>query len=200
MTKIRAKHSRTISQRLAKLRKKKNQKQTPQQTPEQAQQISDDQKQQLQWILEQTQLRYNELQDKGDKQLDLNTRLLGFCAISGFTTFLSKSTWDDLSGVGAETTLKLSIKLLFGVVVVAILALCIRSIGFSWDDKHFRDITKLEQEQSLEEKTTSLIKNLSTRIKTLRKGNYLYAIVLYLLYAFYATSLEMLVLAILLYH
>lgn len=200
MTKIRAKHSRTISRRLAKLRKKKNQKQTPQQTPEQAQQISDDQKQLLQWILEQTQLRYNELQDKSDKQLDLNTRLLGFCAISGFTTFLSKSTWDDLSGVGATTTLKLSIKLLFGVVITAIMVFGIHSMALSWDDKHFLDVTKLEQEQSLEERTTSLIKYLNTRIKSLRRGNYLYTIVLYLLYAFYATSLELLVLAILLYH
>lgn len=200
MTRKRTKRSRSASRRRACFHKNNDQTRTSKQNPEQGQQTSGEQNQQLQWILEQTQLRYNELQDKSNKQVNLTERLLGFCAISGFTSFLSQSTWDYLSRWGAESILKFSIGVLFGVVIAAVVALLIRLLCSSWDDKLLHDITKLDQDQSWDKKTYSLIKNLRTRIKTLRTVNFWYTFVLCFLYAAYAASLELLVLAILLYH
>lgn len=49
----------------------------------------------LHWTLKQTQLRYDEAQDRRGKLRELIERLLGFCAIFGFTTLLSKSIWEN---------------------------------------------------------------------------------------------------------
>jgi len=200
MTRKRTKRSRSASRRRACFHKNNDQTRTSKQNPEQGQKASGEQNQQLQWILEQAQLRYNELQDKSSKQVNLTERLLGFCAISGFTSFLSQSTWDYLSRWGAESILKCSIGVLFGVVIAAVVALLIRSLCSYFDDRDFLDITKLDQDQSWDKKTYSLIKNLRTLIKTLRTRNAWYTLVLGFLYVAYAVSLELLVLAILLYH
>ena len=199
MTGKRTKRSGSASRRRARFRKNNDQTRTSQQTPEQGQQTSDDQKQRLQWTLEQTQLRYKELQDKHDKQMDLAARLLGFCAISGFTTFLSKSTWKDLTG-DARSRLRLSVILLFVAVIAAVIVLTYFSIMSSRKDWKLWDITKLEQVQSMEGKTLFLIEILSDQIETLRKSNFFASLAVYAMYVIYAASLEMLVLIIILYH
>ena len=159
----------------------------------------DEHRQQLQWTLEQTQLRCNDLQGKHDKLMDLAARLLGFCAISGFTTFLSKSTWKDLTG-HAKFYLRLSVILLFVAVLAAVFVLIIFSLKFSLRDRRVLDITKLEQEQSTEEKTTSLIETLNSEIERLRKSNYNASFAVYTMYLIYASSLDFLVAIILSYH
>ena len=159
----------------------------------------DEHRQQLQWTLEQTQLRCNDLQGKHDKLMDLAARLLGFCAISGFTTFLSKSTWEDLTGY-AKFCLRTSVILLFAAVIAAVIALIIFSLKSSLRDRRLLDITKLEQEQSTEEKTTSLIETLNSEIERLRKSNYNASFAVYMMYLIYASSLDFLVAIILSYH
>lgn len=159
----------------------------------------DEHRQQLQWTLEQTQLRCNDLQGKHDKLMDLAARLLGFCAISGFTTFLSKSTWQDLTGY-AKFCLRTSVILLFVAVIAAVIALIVFSLQSSLRDRRLLDITKLEQEQSTEEKTTSLIETLNYQIERLRKSNFNASMAVYGMYAIYASSLEILVLIIILFH
>ena len=181
------------------IRKKGGRTQTSQQTHKQGQQMSEDQKQQLQWTLEQTQLRYNELQDKHDKQMDLAARLLGFGAISAFAAFLSKSTSNSLTGK-LWVVVVFFIILLFCAVFIAVLVLCKSSIQFSWDDEELQDITKLNQEQSKEEKTTSLIENLSAQIETLRESNANTSLAIYAMYLMYACSLVVLVLIIIFSH
>ena len=172
-----------------------DQKQPSQQASGQGQQTNDDQKQQLQWTLEQTQLRYKGLQDKYDKLMDLVPRLLGFCAISGFTTYLSNSTWQDLTG-SAKSNLRWSVILLFIAVIIAVTALSAFMVMTSVWDWLFPDIATLEQEQSTEEKTISLIETLSFQIKLLRVINCLIAIAVFIMYLIYAVSLELLVLII----
>lgn len=199
MTGKRTKRSGSASRRRARFRKNNDQTQTSQQTPEQGQQTSDDQKQRLQWTLEQTQLRYKELQDKHDKLMDLAARLLGFCAISGFTTYLSNSTWQDLTGP-AKSNLRRSVILLLIAVIVAVIVLSVFMAMSSFRDWKITDIATLEQEQSTEEKTISLIKTLSDRIEVLRGLNFLITITVFIMYGIYACSLELLVLIIILYH
>ena len=177
------------------IRTKGGRTQISQQTHEQDQQTSDDQKQQLQWTLEQTQLRYNELQDKHDKQMDLAARLLGFGTVSAFAAFLSKSTTNGLTG-GKKIVFIISIILLFLAVFIAILVLSKSSIQFSCDDEELQDITKLNQKKSTEEKTTSLIETLSNRIETLRESNANTSLGIYVMYLIYSASLEFLVLII----
>ncbi|WP_445341612.1 hypothetical protein [Bifidobacterium sp. ESL0820] len=159
----------------------------------------DEHRQQLQWTLEQTQLRCDDLQGKHDKLMDLAARLLGLCAISGFTTFLSKSTWQDLIGA-ARFYLRWSVILLFVAVIAAVFVLIFFSVKSSLRDQRLLDITKLGQEQSTEEKTTCLIKTLSAQIERLRKSNFYASFAVYFMYAIYAISLELLVLIILSYH
>lgn len=185
-----------VSRIRACLRKTDDQTQAPQQNHEPDQQASDDQTQQLQWTLEQTQLRYNELQDKHSKLMDLAARLLGLCAISSFTTFLTKSIWDGLTG-RTRFALQCFIGLTLLVVFVVVVAINGLSITSSYRDRHLQDIAQLEQKQSTEEKTTSLIETLSVQIEVLRKSNLRVSIALYLMYLIYAVSLELLVLAIL---
>ena len=177
------------------IRKKGGRTQTSQQTPKQGEQINYDQKQQLEWILEQTQLRYNELQDKHDKQMDLAARLLGFGTVSAFAAFLSKSTWDGFTG-GKKVAFKISIVLLFLAVLIAIIVLCKSSIQFSCDDEELQDITKLDKKQSKEEKTTSLIETLSDQIAMLRETNANTSLGIYFMYFLYVVSLEVLALII----
>ena len=159
----------------------------------------DEHRQQLQWTLEQTQQRCNDLQGKHDKLMDLAARLLGFCAISGFTTFLSKSTWQDLTGT-ARFFLRSSVLLLFAAVIAAVFVLMIFSFKSSLRDRRLLDITKLGQKKSTEEKTTSLIKTLNSEIERLRKSNFHASIAVYMMYAIYASSLDLLVAIILSYH
>lgn len=159
----------------------------------------DEHRQQLQWTLEQTQLRCNDLQGKHDKLMDLAARLLGFCAISGFTTFLSKSTWQDLTGA-ARSYLRLSVTFLFVAVIAAVMVLSFFSFKSSLRDRMVLDITQLEQKQSTEEKTTSLIETLNSQIERLRESNFHASIAVYMMYIIYASSLELLVAIILLYH
>ncbi|WP_146210532.1 hypothetical protein [Bifidobacterium asteroides] len=181
------------------IRKKGGRTQTSQQTHKQGQQMSEDQKQQLQWTLEQTQLRYNELQDKHDKQMDLAVRLLGFGAISGFAAFLSYSTSNSLTG-RLWVVFVFFIILLFSAMFIAVLVLCKSSIQFSWDDEELQDITKLNQKQSKEEKTTSLIETLSAQIETLRESNANTSMAIYAMYVMYTLSLVVLVLIIIFSH
>ena len=152
-----------LSRMLACFQKSDDQKQPSQQASGQGQQTNDDQKQQLQWTLEQTQLRYKGLQDKYDKLMDLVPRLLGFCAISGFTTYLSNSTWQDLTG-SAKSNLRWSVILLFIAVIIAVTALSAFMVMTSVWDWLFHDIATMEQEQSTEEKKISLIETLSFQI------------------------------------
>lgn len=159
----------------------------------------DEHRQQLQWTLEQTQLRCNDLQGKHDKLMDLAARLLGLCAISGFTTFLSKSTWQDLTGK-ARFCIRASVILLFVAVIAAVFVLIVFSFKSSARDRDLLDITKLEQEQSTEEKTTSLIKTLNYQIERLRKSNFHASIAVYMMYLIYALSLDFLVAIIISYH
>lgn len=161
---------------------------------------NDNQMQRLQWTLEQTQLRYNELQDRHDKQMDLAARLLGFCAISGFTTFLSQSSWKDIESPVGKIILKVSLALLLVVACSAALVLCTILLMSSIDDKFFQDITLQKQEQSMDERTTSLIKSLSKRIQNLRRLNFAATIALYILYVLYAASFEFLVVTIIISH
>ena len=188
-----------LSRMLACFQKSDDQKQPSQQASGQGQQTNDDQKQQLQWTLEQTQLRYKGLQDKYDKLMDLVPRLLGFCAISGFTTYLSNSTWQDLTGP-AKSNLRRSVILLLIAVIVAVIVLSVFMAMSSFRDWKITDIATLEQEQSTEEKTISLIKTLSDRIEVLRGLNFLITITVFIMYGIYACSLELLVLIIILYH
>ena len=161
---------------------------------------NDNQMQRLQWTLEQTQLRYNKLQDRHDKQMDLAARLLGFCAISGFTTFLSQSSWKDIESPVGKIILKVSLALLLVVACSAALVLCTILLMSSIDDKFFQDITLQKQEQSMDERTTSLIKSLSKRIQNLRRLNFAATIALYILYVLYAASFEFLVVTIIISH
>ena len=131
--------------------------------------------------------------------MDLVARLLGFCAISGFTTFLSNSIWKNLTP-DAKSNLILSVILLFIAVIAAVLVLSIFSISFSFKDWRLLDIAKLEQKQSTKEKTISLIETLSDQIKVLRWSNFIATIAVYLMYGIYASSLEILVLIIIMYH
>lgn len=160
----------------------------------------DEHRQQLQWTLEQTQLRYNELQDRHDKQMDLAARLLGLCAISGFTTFLSQSSWNDIQRPLSKIILKVSLGLLMLVACSTAMVLCWFSLMFSLEDKYFRDITIQKQEQSIDARTTSLIKSLNKQIQILRRSNFAASIALYALYVLYACSVEFLIVTIISSH
>ena len=198
-----------VSRTPAYLRKTDDQTQTSQQTREPGQQASDNQTQRLQWTLEQTQLRYSELKDKSNKLMDQAAQLLGFCAISGFTTFLSKSTWAGLPNQEARVNLKKSIILLMIVVITAAFILCAFSIFLSLFDALFSDssldvqapdIAEQVQEQSSVRRMTFLIQNLSDRIRKLKWINLVASLALYIMYTTYAFSLEYLILTIISSH
>lgn len=191
-----------VSRILACLRKTDDQTQTSQQTRDPGQQASDDQTQRLQWILEQTQLRYSEIKDKSGKLMNQAARLLGYCAISGFTTFLPKSTWADLPNQEARDNLKGSITSLMIVAIAAALILSFFSIILSIIDALFSDpllnaqapdIAEQVQEQSSDRRMTFLIQNLSGQTRILKCMNLVVAIVLYAMYTKYAFSLVSLI-------
>lgn len=169
----------------------------------------DEHRQRLQWTLEQTQLRYSKLKDKSSKLMDQAAQLLGFCAISGFTTFLSKSTWAGLPNQEDRVNLKKSIILLMIVVFTAALILCVFSLFLSLLDALFSDssldaqapdIAEQVQEQSSIKRMTFLIQNLSDRIRKLKWINLVASLALYIMYATYAISLEYLILTIISSH
>lgn len=169
----------------------------------------DEHRQRLQWTLEQAQLRYSELKDKSSKLMNQAAQLLGFCAISGFTTFLSKSTWTGLPDQISKNLLKKSITFLMIVVLTAAAILCVFSVTLSFLDARFpdplidaqgSDIAEQVQAQSSVRRMTFLIQNLSDRIRKLKWLNFIAAIALYIMYLMYAGSLEFLVLTIISSH
>lgn len=107
--------------------------------------------------------------------MELIERLLGLCALSGFITLLSKSTWRDITNSFQRSVLLISFIALLAVVLLAVFMLLL-AMRDHVDTPSTPDIIKLRQEQFMDEELANLIQEwkfkigeLETDIKQLKR-------------------------------
>ena len=136
--------------------------------------------------LEEAQLKFNNLKDQHDKLMEYVERLLGICALSGFTAILSKTTWTNITCLVQRGFLFFGVIALLIAVVVSAAAI-ILDVGNHIDTPMLPDATEPEHAQSKGKALKNLIQtwdNQSNTLEGLTKWQRRAATVAYSCYAF----------------
>lgn len=139
----------------------------------------------------------NDLKAKNEKLLEHVERLLGLCALSGFTSLLPNVT--------GKNTLSPMQKLLLFLALAALLYVVFCALETIWSDVErsradtisFPDITDQEQAQSVDsEELARLIDEWNARIVRLEKVNDSYSKSVSVMYCFYSIGLGLIIISL----